>query len=112
MQPGGLGSNDIGTISKSGAGAQAAMGGAGGGGIGGAGYAGRPSQIWHTSGSAGGQGGNYAPPSITGAMCTIVKTSENELVVTGDEKLLQEVFETDPGQWLRNLALTKEESNG
>ncbi len=52
------------------------------------------------------------PPQPIGAMCTVIKTSEGELVVTGDESLLQEAFETRPGQWLRNLALTKEERNG
>ena len=57
-------------------------------------------------------GGIASEPSPLGAMCQIIKTAKGELVVTGDPALLQECFESDPGQWLRNLALTTEESNG
>lgn len=57
-----------------------------------------------------GQGGQVpAPPNPIGSVCTLIRTGEGELVITGDESLLQEVFETKPGQWLRNLALTKDE---
>lgn len=44
-------------------------------------------------------------PTPVGSICTVVKTSDGEHIVTGDQSLLREVFESSPEQWLRCLAL-------
>jgi hypothetical protein len=57
--------------------------------------------------------GSYAinPPPMVGTTCSIIKTGPGEYVIAGDKTLLRDVFENDPEQWLRCLAL-KEDNNG
>ena len=45
------------------------------------------------------------PNPPVGTSCSVTKTGAGEFVIAGDQDLLREIFENDPEQWLRCLAL-------